>query len=1698
MIVIGEFGSSKYTNEDASAATRYSNSSAVPFARSFVNQTSSIQQPLSSPIQQNINPENNVHSIAGDHGSSSNVSNSLPAASPTLFSNEMSKGNQSNRSSEISANVSNTHNPPSKEVEVFNTTQISTGKPSLTSTREPVTSISFAAGTLQSSNNNVIDNKFTPKDVPSTSSSPSFGNNTAFKEASPSTDNIKTSTSVATASSLLVGTSITSHAVSSTDSSENFSKPITLQKPVSISKPTVDIQYLEQPIPYTSDSSTTSVGKLFPPIENSTQSVSTKSTAAKPSTSTNSAIVGSSGTEPVKALVSSSIDTGSKETHMGNDKEFIDSGQMSDSESTTAAPIMKEHPPEQKNQVNIHRNTNADMKVLMSKADGGNISDSVITTVSNQSPPHIHDSNRNPIAAQGPAIFSDHPSVNEEKTTDEMLFADRRPSTGPSNNGKAQRPKLEGILSKKSPPITQRSLSITAGGFRSNNLPDERKNSPKQKLTTLPNSVQGNARSKARSVKSREDDMRPVVRYLNAASEGNLDAVKSILENELRTELVDVTDEYDDKKQTALMNACMNAHFDVVEYLLSQGASLQQRNSIGGHATFFAAGAIGGLPCLKLCLEKGGDITESTILLRTPLWFSAFFGASENMAYIIGLPNIDLNKPNINGFTPLMIATINGHADCVELLIKAGADLNAKTPIGWTAVAIAKSLHRNDCLHLLYAAHVIDMDPPQFPMDNRFLQGVKLNEYQDVDEMKIQTMYKMVEECRIIIHGKEVTKKVLYLTNKQAVMFDELAMERVVQALDIGEPKFVIQLLPSMGSAKQMLLAHSERIGSKEVEYEQSTSASSEISADDERVVETQLLLFMKNCVLPLAVQTKALILVGGANDCILSASLSKVALAEQARLGKDCPFTVLATVAEREIHANAIAAGKPSLVAAQIARQSIAWQKRLEYMNEFYGRTMLKKVLDPNAKTSDSMLQQCDLTEAAERYIIFEGFEEGLSETEEGHINGGPQKAFESVFLQYMTKKLPSIAIQCFNANRGFQFLVDLTTRNIPVLLLDTSERCISSMKYDQVLGPATKMAKISDAFPCITLEQFHKMQIEDGRLSDEGMEVLLNIAFEMIERKINVLVNEGVIDNLNTSLMAFFHHALTVGSSIGVIDGHSVIPLYERIRETEKFERTNKDMKKTLVSPELVTRVLDFIYSRVAACNVQCQLSRVDKWLQKHDKKYHYMLSDAVVYKKALEKAVETIDNNGGLMTGYNFDSSVWMAQYDLLMSANTFSGSVFDLDEIKRVLGSVAKIDRLPNANSLEALRTLQDAWDHVEVYHFMADRYKMIGKLTYIAMLLTGIAITVMSQIASIMVLDLRFVIIALSFLGSILAAYVAYTNPIVKWQQLRVAALSMESNIWMFRTRAGPYRTTGEDFDQSSEQLLGDVLRHIKTSVLESADVKSTSFFSHTSSYNKHGQHAPNHPTFGAIDSFVSPKTKHTKKHSPTESRTQSRLSRPSETDDGMSKKDSTTPKSSPVKEKAETDRSPRMERIYSDDSSLSYSKLTDLRLPTFSIKERPDREEEEEDEEGSEPDAPRTVALDVKKLRLSSNGIRLCDILSTFRKQEDDSVRQLSQDSHYQPVQPDNFIRFRIMPVLKYYRKKIPDYSKWRAITHTLLVVGSIASAILAIARLGVWAAIVSVSTISITAYQEFSGANSKLSRYSYTVHELQELIFWW
>ena len=61
----------------------------------------------------------------------------------------------------------------------------------------------------------------------------------------------------------------------------------------------------------------------------------------------------------------------------------------------------------------------------------------------------------------------------------------------------------------------------------------------------------------------------------------------------------------------------------------------------------------------------------------------------------------DVSRITADGWTPLMIAITNGNSDVVNLLLKAGADVNAKRTTGTTALMTAAQYGRADLAKLL-------------------------------------------------------------------------------------------------------------------------------------------------------------------------------------------------------------------------------------------------------------------------------------------------------------------------------------------------------------------------------------------------------------------------------------------------------------------------------------------------------------------------------------------------------------------------------------------------------------------------------------------------------------------------------------------------------------------------------------------------------------------------------------------------------------------------------------------------------------------------------------------------------------------------------------------------------------------------------------------------------------------------------------
>lgn len=122
--------------------------------------------------------------------------------------------------------------------------------------------------------------------------------------------------------------------------------------------------------------------------------------------------------------------------------------------------------------------------------------------------------------------------------------------------------------------------------------------------------------------------------------------------------------------ETALMQACIKGHIDMVRQLLKMGAKL---NHPGWTPLHYAASA-----------DTEHSVEIAALLL-------------EHHAYI------DAESPNKS--TPLMLAAQYGSEAMVNLLLSAGADVQLRNQLGLTAVDFARRSERDFMVQLLEQAY---------------------------------------------------------------------------------------------------------------------------------------------------------------------------------------------------------------------------------------------------------------------------------------------------------------------------------------------------------------------------------------------------------------------------------------------------------------------------------------------------------------------------------------------------------------------------------------------------------------------------------------------------------------------------------------------------------------------------------------------------------------------------------------------------------------------------------------------------------------------------------------------------------------------------------------------------------------------------------------------------------------------------------
>jgi ankyrin repeat protein len=153
-----------------------------------------------------------------------------------------------------------------------------------------------------------------------------------------------------------------------------------------------------------------------------------------------------------------------------------------------------------------------------------------------------------------------------------------------------------------------------------------------------------------------------------ASNNGNLSVIKTLLAKGANIDDRAYLD-YD----TCLMVACKKCHFNVVEFLLSNGANINCLDRNNKSVIFYAS--IGGdIKILNILLEYGVKLDYVDYFGDNALIYATKYGNTNFIEALIR-NGLNINFKTANCMTPIMIAAEKGYIDVVKLLLFYEADI---------------------------------------------------------------------------------------------------------------------------------------------------------------------------------------------------------------------------------------------------------------------------------------------------------------------------------------------------------------------------------------------------------------------------------------------------------------------------------------------------------------------------------------------------------------------------------------------------------------------------------------------------------------------------------------------------------------------------------------------------------------------------------------------------------------------------------------------------------------------------------------------------------------------------------------------------------------------------------------------------------------------------------------------------------------
>jgi ankyrin repeat protein len=188
-----------------------------------------------------------------------------------------------------------------------------------------------------------------------------------------------------------------------------------------------------------------------------------------------------------------------------------------------------------------------------------------------------------------------------------------------------------------------------------------------------------------------------------AAKRGYTDIVnRYILGCQGVAELADFIDLKDNTSHSALVYACINNNLAIAKLIIEKGADVNSSTEEGKTAIMYAS-KLGHTKIAQLLLEKGADLGRVYGRGMTALMIAAEKGYLGVVVAVLSREGFQgLNERNAKGSTALHLAAEGGWAEVaregcrevVGLLVRAGADMDAKDNEGMTALQVAANKGR--------------------------------------------------------------------------------------------------------------------------------------------------------------------------------------------------------------------------------------------------------------------------------------------------------------------------------------------------------------------------------------------------------------------------------------------------------------------------------------------------------------------------------------------------------------------------------------------------------------------------------------------------------------------------------------------------------------------------------------------------------------------------------------------------------------------------------------------------------------------------------------------------------------------------------------------------------------------------------------------------------------------------------------------